>query len=47
MASITNNLYPPTIDSYQATFLRVASSTRIEFTLSRYNSASQIKYVQV
>lgn len=46
MAGIGNNLYPPVINTYMPAFLRT-QSCRIYFSLSAYNSISEIANAQI
>ena len=47
MASVlTNNLYPPTVDTYCPAFVGNAGCT-LKFSISKYNSAQEIAGVQV
>ena len=46
MAGIENTLYPPVVDSYIPAFIRT-DICRIYFSLSIYNSAEDIKNVQI
>lgn len=46
MPGIGNNLYPPIVDTYMPAFVRT-TACRIYFSLSIYNSAEEIKNVQI
>lgn len=46
MPGIGNNLYPPIVDTYMPAFIRT-TACRIYFSLSIYNSAEEIKNVQI
>lgn len=46
MPGIGNNLYPPIVDTYMPAFIRT-QACRIYFSLSIYNSAEEIKNVQI
>ena len=46
MAGVTNTLYPPILDTYMPAFIKT-EACRIYFTISDYNSVSNIKYIQL
>lgn len=46
MSNLTNNLFPPIVETWAPGFLETASA-RVYFGFSIYNSASQVKNVQV
>ena len=46
MSGIGNNLYPPITSTYLPAFIRT-TACRIYFSLSIYNSAEEIKNVQI
>lgn len=46
MATLVNTLYPPTVDTFQKAFVNTTDAV-VYFTLSSFNSPSEIKHVHV